>query len=73
MLIPLMRNILLKLDMLPRAESLNKIVQVTHNILNSYRKQIKLKVKKFLDSTDNFYSKLFEIVKLEDITIYGLK
>jgi len=55
---------LVKLGMLPRAESLSKIVQVTRKLLNSDRKKIKLKAKKFLDSMENPHSKLSEIIKL---------
>jgi len=55
---------LVRLGMLPRAESLSKIVQVTRKLLNSDRKKLKLKAKKFLDSMENPHSKLSEIIKL---------
>jgi len=55
---------LVRLGMLPRAESLSKIIQVTNKLLNSDRKKIKLKAKKFLDSMENPHSKLSEIIKL---------
>jgi len=55
---------LVRLGMLPRAESLSKIIQVTGKLLNSDRKKLKLKAKKFLDSMENPHSKLSEIIKL---------
>jgi len=55
---------LVRLGMLPRAESFSKIIQVTHKLLNSDRKKLKLKAKKFLDSMENPHSKLSEIIKL---------
>jgi len=55
---------LVRLGMLPRAESLSKIIQVTRKLLNSDRKKLKLKAKKFLDSMENPHSKLSEIIKL---------
>jgi predicted glycosyltransferase len=55
---------LVRLGMLPRAESLSKIILVTHKLLNSDRKRLKLKAKKFLDSMENPHSKLSEIIKL---------
>jgi len=57
---------LVRLGMLPRAESLSKIIQVTRKLLNSDRKKLKLKAKKFLDSMENPHSKLSEIIKLYD-------
>jgi len=55
---------LVRLGMLPRAESLSKILEVTHKLLNSDTKKLKLKAKKFLDSMENPHSKLSEIIKL---------
>ena len=55
---------LVRLGMLPRAESLSKIIQVTRKLLNSDRIKLKLKAKKFLDSMENPHSKLSEIIKL---------
>jgi len=55
---------LVRLGMLPRAESPNKIIQVIRKLLNSDRKKLKLKAKKFLDSMENPHSKLSEIIKL---------
>ena len=55
---------LVKIGMLTRAQSPNKIIQVTRKLLNSDRKEFKLKAKKFLDSMENPHSKLFEIIKL---------
>jgi predicted glycosyltransferase len=55
---------LVRLDMLPRAESLSKIVEVTNRLLNIDKKKLKLKAKKFLDSMENPHSKLYEITKL---------
>jgi len=55
---------LVRLGMLPRAETLPKIIQLTHKLLNSDREKLELKAKKFLDSMEDPYSKLFEIVKL---------
>ena len=55
---------LVRLGMLPRAESFSKIIQVTHKLLNSDRKKLKLKAKNFLDSMENPHSKLSEIIKL---------
>jgi len=55
---------LVRLGMLPRAESLSKIIQTTHKLLNSDRKKLKLKAKKFLDSMDNPHAKLSEIIEL---------
>jgi len=54
---------LVKLGMLPRAESLSKIILVTHKLLNSDIKKLKLKAKKFLDSMENPHSKLSKIIK----------
>jgi len=55
---------LVRIGMLPRAESPNKIIQVTRKLLNSDRKELELKAKKFLDSMENPHSKLSEIIKL---------
>ena len=55
---------LVKLGLLPRAETLPKIIQLAHKLLNSDRKKLELKAKKFLDSMEDPHSKLFEIVKL---------
>jgi predicted glycosyltransferase len=55
---------LVKLGILPRAESLSKIVQVTHKLLNSDRKKLELKAKKFLDSMENPHDSLSKIIKL---------
>jgi len=55
---------LVRLGLLPRAETLPKIIQLTHKLLNSDRKKLELKAKKFLDSMEDPHSKLFEIVKL---------
>jgi hypothetical protein len=55
---------LVRIGMLPRAESLSKIIQVTRKLLNSNRKELELKAKKFLDSMENPHSKLSEIIKL---------
>ena len=55
---------LVKLGMLPRAESISKIVQITKKLLNSDRKKLQIEAKKFLDSMEDPHSKLFEIIKL---------
>ncbi|MFB5608413.1 MAG: DUF354 domain-containing protein [Candidatus Nitrosomaritimum yanchengensis] len=55
---------LVKLGILPRAESLSKIVQITHKLLNSDRKKLELKAKKFLNSMENPHDKLFKLIKL---------
>jgi len=55
---------LVKLGILPRAETLPKIIQLTRKLLNSDRKKLELKAKKFLDSMEDPHSKLFEIIKL---------
>ena len=55
---------LVKLGMLPRAETIPKIIQFTHKLLNSDRKKLELKAKKFLDSMDDPHSMLFKIINL---------
>ncbi|MGD8918976.1 MAG: DUF354 domain-containing protein, partial [Nitrosopumilaceae archaeon] len=55
---------LVKLGILPRAESLSKIVQVTHKLLNSDRKKLESKAKKLLNSMENPHDKLFNVIKL---------
>jgi len=55
---------LVKLGMLPRAEGISKIIQVTKKLLNSDRNKLQIKAKKFLDSMEDPHSKLFEIIKL---------
>lgn len=55
---------LVKLGILPRAETLPKIMQLTHKLLDSDRKKLELKAKKFLDSMEDPHSKLFDIFKL---------
>ena len=55
---------LVKLGMLPRAESLEKIVKVTHKLLDSDRKKLKTKATRFLNSMQNPHDTLFKIVKL---------
>ena len=55
---------LVKLGMLPRAESISNIIQVTKKLLNSDRNKLQIKAKKFLDSMEDPHSKLFEIIKL---------
>jgi len=54
---------LVRLGMLPRAESLSKIIQATRKLLNSDRKKLKLKANKFLDSMENPHTKLSEFIK----------
>jgi hypothetical protein len=55
---------LVKLGILTRAESLSKIVQVTHKLLNSDRKKLESKAKKLLNSMENPHDKLFNVIKL---------
>jgi len=55
---------LVKLGMLPRAKTPDQIVKLTRKLLNSDKKKIKIKAKKFLDSMENPHSKLFEVIKL---------
>jgi len=55
---------LVKLGILPRAETIPKILKLTHKLLNSDRKKLELKAKKFLDSMQDPHSKLFETFKL---------
>jgi len=55
---------LVKLGILPRAESLSKIVEITHKLLNSDRKKLELKAKKFPDSMENPHNSLSKVIKL---------
>jgi len=55
---------LVRLGMLPRAESLSKIVQVTRKLLNSDQKKLELKAKKFLNSMNNPHDSLSKVIKL---------
>jgi predicted glycosyltransferase len=55
---------LVRLGLLPRAETPTKIVKTTHKLLNSDRKRLELKAKKFLNSMENPHSKLSELVKI---------
>jgi len=55
---------LVKLGMLPRAKTPDQIIKLTRKLLNSDKKKIQTKAKKFLDSMENPHSKLFEIIKL---------
>jgi len=55
---------LVRLGMVSRAESPNKIIEVTRKLLNSDRKKLELKAKKFLDSMENPHSKLSQVIKL---------
>jgi len=55
---------LVRLGMLPRAKTPNQIVKLTRKLLNSDKKKIQTKAKKFLDSMENPHLKLFEIIKL---------
>jgi len=54
---------LVKIGMVIRAQSPNKIIQVTRKLLNSDRKKFALKAKKFLDSMENPHDKLFKEIK----------
>ncbi len=55
---------LVKLGILPRAESLSKIVQITHQLLNSDKRKLESKAKKFLNSMENPHDSLSKVVKL---------
>ena len=55
---------LVKLGMLPRAKTPDQIIKLTRKLLNSDKKKIQTKAKKFLDSMENPHSKLYEIIKL---------
>ena len=55
---------LVKLGMLPRAKTPDQIIKLTYKLLDSDKKKIQIKAKKFLDSMENPHSKLFEIIKL---------
>ena len=55
---------LVRLGMLPRAENLSKIIKVTHRLLNSDRKKLELKAKKFLDSMENPHDTLSKVIEL---------
>ncbi|MGD2107366.1 MAG: DUF354 domain-containing protein [Nitrosopumilaceae archaeon] len=56
---------LVKLGMLPRAKSPEQIVKVTRKLLNSDRKKIQSKAKRFLNSMEDPHSKLLKIAKLK--------
>ena len=55
---------LVKLGMLPRANNPNQIIKLVQKLLESDKKKVQTRAKKYLDSMENPHSKLLEIAKL---------